>query len=225
MHPEDETMTGDTTIPDSTLSPDILNGRKKLMGSGAEALIYEGEWLGLDVVMKHRQPREYREPEMDAILRRRRCRMEARLMVEGRKAGVRTPFIFDIDPEEAVIVMELIRGLPLKECVTPGNCRSTGRGIGRLHEAGIVHGDLTTSNIIMLEDGSPCFIDFGLGEKSTLTETRGVDLHVFMEAFESTHSEKMEYLEEFLRGYSETCSAAPEVIERCREIAGRGRYR
>ncbi len=226
MHPDNETPAGNMPDIESTqLSPDILGGSEELIGAGAEAQIYRGEWLGLDVIIKYRQPREYREPEMDASLRLRRCRMEARLMAEARTAGVHTPVIFDIDPENSIIVMERIHGQQLKKCITPGNCRNAGVAVGMLHRAGLVHGDLTTSNMIVTHEGSICLIDFGLGEKSNLLEARGVDLHVFLEAFESTHSGRMECLEDFLESYRESWDGAAEVIERCHEITRRGRYR
>ena len=80
--------------------------------------------------------------------------------------------------------------------------RETGRLIGVLHAHDIVHGDLTTSNILV--NGSEIwFIDFGLAEKTGEVETKGVDLHVFTEAFESTHSALMDLLDDFYEGYRE----------------------
>ena len=102
--------------------------------------------------------------------------------------------------------------------------RETGRLIGVLHANDIIHGDLTTSNILV--NGKDIwFIDFGLAEKTDEVETKGVDLHVFTEAFESTHSALMDLLDDFYTGYREgNPDGGGDVITRAEEVAKRGRY-
>src|SRR5436189_6227374 len=122
--------------------------------TGAEAELRRTEFLGRPAVDKVRVPKSYRLTELDDGLRRSRIRTEARLMAEARAAGVPVPVIYDIDLGGAKIVMEYVPGPTLKEVLDRGGpaglevAREMGRVIGRLHRAGIVHGDLTTSNML-----------------------------------------------------------------------------
>ena len=58
-----------------------------------------------------------------------------------------------------------------------------------MHEAKIVHGDLTTSNML-LRNSQPnhlVMIDFGLSYTTSLAEDMAVDLYVLERAILSTH--------------------------------------
>src|SRR5256714_15235203 len=138
------------------------------MKRGAEAELRRTEFLGRPAVDKTRVPKTYRLKELDDGLRRSRIRTEARLMAEARAAGVSVPILYDIDLEEAKIVMEYIPGPTLKEVLDRGGpgglaaTREMGRVVGRLHQAGSVHGELTTLNILLL-DRSIVMTEFSLG--------------------------------------------------------------
>ena len=101
---------------------------------------------------------------------------------------------------------------------------TAGKQIGVLHLNNIVHGDLTTSNMIV-NDGIIYFIDFSLGEISSEMESKGVDLHVLMEAYESTHPEILDEFEHVLMGYREIYSEAEDIEKKINEIIDRGRYK
>jgi TP53 regulating kinase-like protein len=106
-------------------------------------------------------------------------------------------------------------------------CREIGRQIGKLHRAGIVHGDLTTSNMI-LREGRVHLIDFGLADFDSTLEARGVDLHLLKRAMESTHYTWFEEgFKAVLEGYAEVLGekARKEIEEKIEEIESRGRYR
>ncbi|KCZ72249.1 Kae1-associated kinase Bud32 [Candidatus Methanoperedens nitroreducens] len=188
-----------------------------IIASGAEAVITLEE----NTIIKTRVQKRYRLKEIDEALRRDRTRTEARLISEARRCGVPTPIIRDITDFE--IKMEYINGAALKNVITPLLCEQAGELIGRLHTCGIVHGDLTTSNIL-LKDGKLYLIDFGLAYLDKTLEARGVDIHVLFQTFESTHENHEELIEAFKRGYFRTFSNASEVIERVKEIESRGRY-
>ena len=97
--------------------------------------------------------------------------------------------------------------------------------IGRLHRHNIIHGDITTSNMI-IDDDRIHFIDFGLGCINDENEAKGVDLHVLMEAFNSTHSSHPDCFGYVLEGYKkEYPSHAQAVIKKIDDIVKRGRYR
>lgn len=151
-------------------------------------------------------------------------------MSEARAAGVSVPILYDIDLHAATILMERIEGPTAKEVLDRGGSAATeasreiGRIVGRLHEAGIVHGDLTTSNMI-LRDGRIVMIDFSLGGKSVAREARGVDLHLLREGLVSAHARSTAYYREVLRGYREVRGrAAEEVVATVKEVESRGRY-
>ena len=184
---------------------------------GAEGVVEIGE----DTVAKRRLSKRYRHPELDRRLISERTRAEARLISMARRAGVPTPVIRDITTD--TIVMERIRGDLLKYVAAPETVRVAGETVGRLHAAGIVHGDLTTSNMIV-RDGKCVLIDFGLASTSSEVESRGVDIHVFFQTLESTTANSGELIEAFIEGYSGVFPDADEVIEREHEIELRGRY-
>ncbi len=188
-------------------------------GAEAEITFQEGE------VLKERVEKGYRHPDLDERLRGERTEKESRLLQRARQAGVRVPGV-DVE-DDFTLVLEEIGGELLKEVFEERTeaWEEVGRGVGRLHGRNIVHGDLTTSNMI-LEDGEVYFIDFGLGFFSERTEDRATDLHLLKEVLESTHTEVAEEaMEEILEGYREEFEEAEEVMERYREVEGRGRYR
>lgn len=197
---------------------------------GAEAELRRTMFLGREAVEKFRVPKAYRLAPLDEELRRSRIRVEARLMTEARAAGVAVPLLYDIDLVDNKIVMEFVEGPTAKEVLDGGGpraketAREIGRIAGRLHRAGIIHGDLTTSNMIV-RGGRIVMIDFSLGGKGETAEERGVDLHLLREALTSAHKNAAAYYREVLAGYRETLGAAAEAsLAKVKEIEGRGRY-
>ena len=205
-----------------------------LIKKGAEANLYLEEWYGRKVIMKRRLPKMYRIPQLDNAIRTQRTLREPQLMHRAKEAGVSTPTIFMVNVAETNIIMEYLEGNQVKQVLndfSPAErlrlCRRIGVFIGRLHNSGIIHGDLTTSNMIL----TPCFklffIDFGLGEFSTELEIRGVDLHLMKRALQSTHYRfAKECFKEITEGYSEVVGKenAEMILEKIREIEKRGRY-
>jgi bifunctional N6-L-threonylcarbamoyladenine synthase / protein kinase Bud32 len=187
---------------------------------GAEAIVT----LKGDVAEKYRVPKRYRVPALDRRLIAERTRAEARLLHTARKAGVPTPVIHDVTSD--TIVMDLIQGTLLTLDLTDANLREAGRMVGKLHAAGLMHGDLTTSNLMIRESDRRCvLIDFGLAQVTQEIEQRGVDLHVLFQTLESTAPERSGGLKDaFAAGYAETFIHAADVIAREHEIELRGRY-
>jgi TP53 regulating kinase-like protein len=101
-----------------------------------------------------------------------------------------------------------------------------GESIAQLHSHGLIHGDLTTSNMIINPQNKLYFVDFGLGEKNSELEAQGVDLHLLKRALQSTHYQFWEEcLQNVLCGYSSIFGVeAEKVYEKIREIERRGRY-
>lgn len=197
---------------------------------GAEANIYYGKWLNHDILIKERIPKSYRIPEIDLRLRKERTKKEAKLLGESKSCGVKTPLIYDLNKKENTLVLEEIPGKIIKNVLETAEMdqikdisRKIGKNISKLHNCGIIHGDLTTSNLI-LEDNKIVFIDFGLGKNSDLVEDKGVDLLVFKKAISGIHYKIADIcFEEILKGYK-NADNYPEIIKKIEEIEGRGRY-
>ncbi len=192
------------------------------IAAGAEAVIERSGGR----IIKRRVSKKYRIPKLDMRIRAARTRSEAKLISGARRCGVPTPIIYDVDTAEHTITMEFIEGPRMKDVLDLGMSERIGELVGRLHGCGIIHGDLTTSNLILhTGDGDDriYFIDFGLGYFEKNVEAQGVDVHVLFQTFVSTHGDPG--LEEaFSRGYRRTFPDADQVLTRVREIEARGRY-
>ena len=207
---------------------------RTLLKKGAEASLFVADWHGRRVVIKTRLPKKYRPEKLDLTIRTYRTVHEPQLMSEAKKAGVTTPTIFQVDVENATIVMEFVEGKQLKQLLgsfSPKEreqvCFLVGELIGKLHRHGVIHGDLTTSNMIFGTDGRIFFVDFGLGEKNSELEARGVDLHLLKRALQSTHYQFAdECFQTVMNGYAAFVGEAEtkDVLAKIREIERRGRY-
>lgn len=209
-----------------------------LMKKGAEANIYLQNYENLfcggaeeKVIVKHRIRKLYRNHKLDLHLRKSRTTLEAKLISDAKRAGVPTPVIYRVDLDEMKIIMEYIDGVLLKKALEKQadrrrTCWKIGQQVAKLHKAGIIHGDLTTSNMILTGEGKIVFVDFGLGDYSRSVEERGVDLHLLKRALTSTHFRIAdEAFKAILAGYrNEFGSGAGEAIKRAEEIEKRGRY-
>ncbi|MFQ6107513.1 MAG: KEOPS complex kinase/ATPase Bud32 [Thermoplasmata archaeon] len=199
-----------------------------LIKIGAEAQLRLITWKGRRAVEKYRIPKAYRLAQLDERLRSSRIRTEVKLMTEARSFGISVPIVYDVDVVENKIIMEHVDGKQAKEVINSGVeasdlCRRIGSITGTLHSNGIVHGDLTTSNMLV-SNGDVYLIDFSLGRKSREIENQGVDLHLLKEAFSSAHSERFHLFRNVLSGYRENYERAEEVVERMAAIERRGRY-
>jgi TP53 regulating kinase-like protein len=206
----------------------------KLLKKGAEASLFLAEWHGRKVIIKARFPKKYRPAELDERIRGYRTVHEPQLMHEAKLAGVPTPTIFLVDMGNGAITMELVKGKQVKQLLGGISkakrrelCVRIGELIGKLHGHGIIHGDLTTSNMILNAEGKVFLVDFGLGEKNIELEAKGVDLHLMKRALQSTHYEfAEECFQNVMHGYASVLGEknAMAVLEKIREIERRGRY-
>lgn len=201
---------------------------------GAEAELKGVSFEGAPALSKKRVKKGYRVKALDDCIRKTRAKSEAKLLKEA-SAVVNTPKIFRLGLEDSEIVMEFIGGVPLKQAIgkNPLLCVEAGKCIRRLHDAGIIHGDLTTSNIIFLkkpndpelaarvgQKGPLFFIDFGLGFFSKKLEDRATDLVVFKKTFNATHSGIKNGWALVMEGYAPTA----DLSARMAAIEKRARY-
>ena len=198
---------------------------------GAESIIYEGYFAGLHAIFKKRISKSYRDKELDHKINSDRTRLEARLIYSALKNDINAPAILMVDPYEYLIVMEYIEGKPVKDIIGRQNIdlkrigEMIGEIAGKLHKAGISHGDFTTNNLILSEPDDDIFIiDFGLARRSDDIEDFATDIHVFLRSLESVHySFKDDIVKGFEIGYSRFMNFN-EVMKKVKEIRMRGRY-
>ncbi|RHY92021.1 hypothetical protein DYB26_009408 [Aphanomyces astaci] len=165
-------------------------------------IVYATDFAGRPCVIKERVIKTYRLRQLDKKLSHRRLVQEARCNFKCRKAGVDTPCIFLIDEAKGRLYMERIQGMSAKQYLYDSYdattqqyaadalavCYQIGVAIARMHDADIVHGDLTTSNLMKKDSLSTItVIDFGLANSQPLPEDKAVDLYVMERAFQSTH--------------------------------------
>ncbi len=223
--------------PVEELVDDWETGRRavKLLYRGAEADVYQGEWCEMPAVYKMRKPLPYRLPELDKLIRSQRTVHEAQLIHEAKLAGVSAPHLYYLSPQDALLVMEFIEGRRLKAVLLePGLTKARleelgeefGRSIARLHAAGIMHGDLTTSNAIV--DGKVLsLIDFGLSVHSRKLEDQAVDLRLIKETLTGAHHDiSKRFMQALMSGYSSVLGKerAEAATKKLAEIERRGRY-
>ena len=183
--------------------------KEKIIRKGAEANLYYGHWFGKEVIFKYRIPKKYRIEELDKRIRTERTLNEARALIRVKKYGINVPQVFEIDTVNSTIVMKYVHGTKLKD-ILPNLDDSKkqlyfneiGRIIANLHKNGHIHGDITTSNIIITPEENIFLIDFGLHEYSDTIEDKSVDLHLFKRVLISSHGKDYKYcFDAFLEGY------------------------
>lgn len=194
----------------------------KLIRKGAEANIYKSG----KVLIKDRIKKGYRVSQLDEFIRKRRTKKEAKLLQRASRAGVLVPKVLHED--KFILNIEFIEGERIKDVLNEKNykeiCKKIGESVAKLHKDEIIHGDLTTSNII-LKSKDIYFIDFGLGFFSRKIEDKATDLHLLEEAFESTHFKIADKAFDIvLKEYKKNYEKPKEVLKRLEDIRKRGRY-
>jgi Kae1-associated kinase Bud32 len=206
---------------------------EEVIYKGAEASLFKGKWFDKTVLIKQRIPKKYRIVELDDEIRRFRTVREAKMLIAVKDSGIPVPQVYEIDLNAYWIVMKYIPGNKLKNLLhlIDGEKRrdyfkQIGRYIALMHKKNYIHGDLTTSNIIITENENIFFVDFGLSNRSDSIEDKSVDLHLFKRVLMSTHGSYFnECYDNLLGGYEEEYGKdSSEIIERISVIESRGRY-
>ncbi|MFB6254732.1 MAG: bifunctional N(6)-L-threonylcarbamoyladenine synthase/serine/threonine protein kinase, partial [Halobacteriaceae archaeon] len=208
----DEVSVSWRDVPDQT--PQSISGTAI---EGAEATITVKD----DRVIKRRQTKQYRHPQLDALLRRNRTVMEARLTSEARRVGVPTPIIYDIDVPNRTIEMEYVGTQDLKEAFSVSRLKQVGKSLASMHNAGFVHGDPTVRNI-RIDDDYTYLIDFGLGYYTDDIEDYAMDLHVLYQSIRGTANNPDPLYDAAKNAYANHGSS--RVLDQLEDISRRGRY-
>ena len=198
--------------------------KSEIIQQGAEAQII----LENNLVKKRRVKKSYRFSELDEKIRKQRTKKEAKLLEKASKL-IPVPKILKINEDTKEIVMEFIEGKKLSEHLDSLRnyieiCEIIGKNIAFLHDNSIIHGDLTTSNML-LKNNLVYFIDFGLGFTSQKAEDKAVDLHLIKEALEAKHfSIAKRCFNAILKGYKSSKNSK-QVLQRLKKVEQRGRYK
>jgi TP53 regulating kinase-like protein len=204
-----------------------------ILALGAESVILKTRRWNKIFALKWRKPKPYLLEQIDSQLRKTRTAKECRTLTLARELGMRTPAVYSVDLVNYTILMDLIDGTQFKVLAErlsqkklADHCYRFGQLIATLHRSEVVHGDPTTSNVIVDQKSRLWLIDFGLSEMNATVEMKGVDLHLIRRALETTHWDKQDtMLDSTIEGYIDILgSSAEEPLSRMKEIRERGRY-
>lgn len=195
----------------------------KQIAQGAEAIILENK----NTITKNRIPKSYRIPILDIKLRKSRTRKEARLL---EKAIQFIPVPKVLHQSEFELKLENIKGKKLAQYLEklPSQIyQQIGKNLAILHNHDIIHGDLTTSNMIYSpKENKTFFIDFGLGFESPKAEDKAVDLHVLKEALQAKHCKIAESAwHSIFQAYKNNSKNPAQIVSRLEAVEKRGRYK
>ncbi len=226
---------------------------EKILARGAEAVIIKKD----NLVIKNRIPKSYRLPIIDEKLRKLRTRSEAKIIEKLQKV-IPVPKLIKMDEKTKELEIEFINGKKLSDYLENLEyqkiCKQIGHNLAKIHDSGIIHGDLTTSNMIYVEknkkvkegnkiknkdlknqsennkdnsrsEGKVYFIDFGLGFHSDKIEDKAVDLHLIKEALEAKHPSIYEQaFKAVLEGYK-ISKTHSTILKQLEKVEKRGRYK
>lgn len=212
-----------------------INLPSNILAKGAESDILEKSYLGEDAILKKRVPKSYRVKEIDTKIRKMRTKSESKLISDIKSCGVKSPVLFDVNLEDESILMEKIHGNLVKDIMDSLSsedrfnlAKKIGYNIGLMHNKDIIHGDITSSNMMVDDKGNFVFFDFGLGGYSDLVEDKATDLLVLKKSFQSIDYEiANETFNWILDGYIDSYEDDLNknmILNKIKEIESRGRY-
>jgi len=195
----------------------------KKIAQGAEAKLY----LVDNKIIKDRFEKDYRIKEIDKRLRKSRTKREAKIFNKLEAINFPSPKLIKTDDIDK-ITMEFIKGPKVRDILEEKNYTKLSEEIGKklaiLHNNNLIHGDLTTSNMILAKE--IYFIDFGLSYFSHKIEDKAVDLHLLKQALESKHYKVWEKcFDAAIKAYKKESKDSSEVFKRLETVEKRGRYK
>lgn len=229
----------------------------KILKQGAEAKLYICNYLGRPTIIKERFKKNYRHPDLDTNITKERMRNEIRAIMRCQCFRIKTPALYLVDFERRRIYMEhftnsitvkdfIINFIKNEDSETMDKldklAKTIGHTIKELHEYNIIHGDLTTSNMLLvhktkigdndeskwlnLKDTEFVMIDFGLTRTDSSVEDKAVDLYVLERALLSTHNEFPDLFSNIIYHYMITGNIhIKEILQKLDEVRARGRKR
>ncbi|RWS26904.1 TP53-regulating kinase-like protein [Leptotrombidium deliense] len=216
---------------------DSLVNKWTLLCQGAECRIYSGDYFGLPVIRKERFVKTYRIRDLDERLTKERIRAEVRCIMKIKtkceSLGPLLPTILFVTDRDIVMrnlvdskqLTSFLKSLPQNEDRN-WLFEAIAATLANIHKCGIVHGDITTSNLLVDEKRNLIPIDFGLSSFSTKTEDRAVDLYVFERSLQTTTDIDNASFESILNVYATKMDKqGKEILNKLNEVRMRGRKR
>ena len=191
-----------------------------ILGFGAEAVVVR---LDAQTVQKQRMIKAYRHLILDQSLRKSRTRREAKVFERLSSINFPAPKLIRVDDKAMTLDMSFIDGIQLHQVFEKNPlhyAREIGTHVAFLHKNHIIHGDLTTSNIL-LASNKLVFIDFGLSFFSHKSEDKATDLHVLLQGIQALYQENVKNT--LLEAYAAEYAEAANVLQRLRQVEERGR--
>lgn len=220
------------------INADGNDGSLILLKQGAEARVFESTFLGRKSIVKERFSKKYRHPTLDSKINLRRLNAEARCMTKARRLGVSAPVLYAADLVLHTLTFEFVEGPSVKDVLLDFGLHGVveerlddiaiqiGAAIAKLHDGGLIHGDLTTSNMLIRSSTNQLvLIDFGLSFTSTLPEDKAVDLYVLERALLSMHSSCGNVMDRILAGYRKNSKQWSSTSNKLAQVRQRGRKR
>ncbi|KAG8183939.1 hypothetical protein JTE90_006864 [Oedothorax gibbosus] len=221
----------------------------ELFNQGSEARVYKGTFLGKPSILKERFVKTYRHTDLDKTLTAERMKAEVRALNKCFDIGVKCPAVYFADLScryiilqeitDCVMVKEYLEFVMEKDGSDSINKQTVlaekiGEGIAKMHANELVHGDLTTSNLLIQaedlndigKDFEVYFIDFGLSKRDVTLEDLAVDLYVLERAISSSHPNSDDFYALILKQYLKWVGDRSTVIfNKLEEVKLRGRKR
>jgi TP53 regulating kinase-like protein len=200
-----------------------------LLQKGAEGDIFLTMHQDKPAILKTRKKKPYRNSILDDKIRRQRTIREASMLSEVKSLGIHTPLVYQVNTSDCTILMQYVKGSLVRNLSGTklvNACKQIGKITGTMHQNGVMHGDLTTSNFIVSKNKVYIF-DFGLAQKTPKLEDHAVDLRLFKEILSSAHVDLMDKLwPAFMAGYKSVVGSERfnRVVNYVSTIESRGRY-
>ena len=193
-------------------------------------------------IVKHRLAKRYRIDEIEKNLSISRLKQEVSNLGRARSLGIPVPAIYSVNIKHKFICIEyLLDHVTLKEYLASKAGRYDdatitemkdifvllGKYIAQLHNGNIVHGDLTSSNVMIEKNSLKLkLIDFGLSSPSANIEDKAVDLYVFEKSLQCDQSEEDKldtFVDALYTGYIANSEKLDAVVQRLQKVKLRGR--
>ncbi len=186
------------------------------IGKGAEAVVEETTFCGMQILIKHRPPKKYREKQLDEKLRLERTKTEAKLLHKAKQQKITCPIVYYVNDFD--IYMNKFEGHTLnKTKITAHELKDIGKILAKLHSLDIIHADYTTANIMRTNKGT-AVIDFGLSFTSKRIEDKANDLVTLMQDLGIESKEMETIINEYQTPNNKN------IVARAYEVLKRGRY-
>jgi predicted Ser/Thr protein kinase len=143
---------------------------EEALGKGGMGIVYRARdtRLGRSVALKVLKPEVIQDPD-----RRRRFIQEARAASAVNHPAIAQIYEIEESDDTTFITMEYVDGSTVRQLVERGELDvpaalevaiQVADGLARAHEAGIVHRDIKSDNVMVTRDGHPKILDFGLAK-------------------------------------------------------------